>query len=83
MQALDLNRRNVDAWVARGAAYANQHAFPRAISDLQTALGQPGMTFNLYIGWSGDMHHPGPIAYEGPIIHCWSCLLQAMALSLW
>lgn len=43
VQALDLNRRNVDAWVARGAAYANQHAFPRAVSDLQTALGQSGM----------------------------------------
>lgn len=39
MQALDLDRRNVDAWVARGAAYANQHAFPKAISDFQTALG--------------------------------------------
>ena len=38
-QALDLDRRNVDAWVARGAAYANQHAFPKAISDFQTALG--------------------------------------------
>lgn len=38
-QALDLDRRNVDAWVARGAAYANQHAFPKAVSDFQTALG--------------------------------------------
>lgn len=41
MQALELDRRNVDAWVARGAAYANQHAFPKAISDFQTALGAP------------------------------------------
>lgn len=39
MQALELDRRNVDAWVARGAAYANQHAFPKAISHFQTALG--------------------------------------------
>ncbi len=38
-QALDLDRQNVDAWVARGAAYANQHAFPKAVSDFQTALG--------------------------------------------
>ncbi len=38
-QALDLDRRNVDGWVARGAAYANQHAFPKAVSDFQTALG--------------------------------------------
>lgn len=44
MQALELDRRNVDAWVARGAAYANQHAFPKAISDFQTALG---MLFSL------------------------------------
>ena len=44
MQALELDRRNVDAWVARGAAYANQHAFPKAISDFQTALG---VLFNL------------------------------------
>lgn len=39
MQALELDRRNVDAWVARGAAYANRHAFPKATSDFQTALG--------------------------------------------
>ncbi|KAL3139727.1 hypothetical protein ABBQ38_004032 [Trebouxia sp. C0009 RCD-2024] len=42
-KALELDRRNVDAWVARGAAYANQHAFPKAISDFQTALEiEPG-----------------------------------------
>ncbi|KAA6424453.1 MAG: hypothetical protein FRX49_05665 [Trebouxia sp. A1-2] len=42
-KALDLDRRNVDAWVARGAAYANQRAFPRAVSDFQTALEiEPG-----------------------------------------
>ncbi|DBB07868.1 TPA: hypothetical protein ACH3X3_009268 [Trebouxia sp. C0006] len=42
-KALDLDRRNVDAWVARGAAYANQHAFPKAVSDFQTALEiEPG-----------------------------------------
>ena len=58
VQALDLNRRNVDAWVARGAAYANQHAFPRAISDLQTALGkhqvsgfQPALLLALLLIW--------------------------------
>lgn len=42
-KALDLDRRNVDAWVARGAAYANQHAFPKAVADFQTALEiEPG-----------------------------------------
>lgn len=49
LQALDLNRRNVDAWVARGAAYANQHAFPKAISDLQTALGKACIEHHPYL----------------------------------
>ncbi|KAK9823237.1 hypothetical protein WJX72_001267 [[Myrmecia] bisecta] len=37
-QALDLDRRNVDAWVARGAAHANSHAYQKAAQDFETAL---------------------------------------------
>jgi len=38
-RALDLDRRNVDAWVARGAAHANQHKLQQAAHDFETALG--------------------------------------------
>ena len=37
-KALELDRRNVDAWVARGAAHANKHLFDKAIADFETAL---------------------------------------------
>ncbi len=40
-RALDLNRRNVDAYVARGAAYANISQFTKAIADFDTAIGEP------------------------------------------
>ena len=39
-RALELDRRNVDAHVARGAAFANQRDFARAIADFEAALGQ-------------------------------------------
>lgn len=39
-QALELDRRNVDAWVARGAAHANKHLFDKAVADIETALGK-------------------------------------------
>ena len=39
MQALVLDPRCCDAYVARGAAFANQHQFDKAVADLQTALG--------------------------------------------
>lgn len=38
-QALELDRRNVDAHVARGAALANQKQWPQAIAALDMALG--------------------------------------------
>lgn len=38
-RALDLDRQNVDAWVARGAAHANQHKLQQAAHDFETALG--------------------------------------------
>ena len=38
-RALELDRRNVDAHVARGAAFANQRDFARAIADFEAALG--------------------------------------------
>ncbi|CAL5227418.1 g10378 [Coccomyxa viridis] len=37
-RALELDRRNVDAHVARGAAFANQRNFARAVADFETAL---------------------------------------------
>ncbi|KAK9813381.1 hypothetical protein WJX73_004293 [Symbiochloris irregularis] len=37
-KALELNRNNVDAWVARGAANANLLKFDKAINDFQQAL---------------------------------------------
>ncbi len=40
-QALDLDRNLVDAWVARGAAFANVGRFQEAISDFETALRAP------------------------------------------
>jgi len=40
VQALELDRRNVDAHVARGAALANQKQWPQAIAALETALGE-------------------------------------------
>ena len=40
-RALELNRRNVDAYVARGAAYANISQFTKAIADFNTAIGKP------------------------------------------
>ncbi len=40
-QALDLDRRNSDAWVAAGAAHANRGEFPQAVSHFRTALGAP------------------------------------------
>ena len=40
-RALELDRGNVDAHVARGAAFANQRNFSRAIADFETALGKP------------------------------------------
>ena len=39
-RALELDRRNVDAWVARGAAYANQRHYQRAAADFEAALGE-------------------------------------------
>ena len=30
----------MDAWVAQGAAFANQGALPQALSSIQTALGK-------------------------------------------
>ena len=39
-RALELNRRNVDAYVARGAAFANQRDFSRAVADFETAMGE-------------------------------------------
>ena len=38
-RALDLDPRNADAWVARGAAFANQQQFGRAAEDFSMALG--------------------------------------------
>ena len=38
-RALQLDRNNVDAYVARGAAFANQRDFSRAVADFETALG--------------------------------------------
>ncbi len=63
-QALDLDRRNVDAWVARGAAYANQHAFPKAVSDFQTALGVSNIIRQL------------SILYRVPAFVCFAAALQ-------
>ena len=40
-RALELNRRNVDAYVARGAAYANISQFTLAIADFDIAIGKP------------------------------------------
>lgn len=37
-QALELNARNVDALVARGAAFANQSRFQEAVNDFERAL---------------------------------------------
>ncbi|KAK9916720.1 hypothetical protein WJX75_006234 [Coccomyxa subellipsoidea] len=37
-RALELDRRNVDAWVARGAAHANDRNFQQAAQDFETAL---------------------------------------------
>jgi tetratricopeptide (TPR) repeat protein len=41
-RALELDRRIVDAWVARGAAYANQRHYQRAEADFEAALGADG-----------------------------------------
>ena len=38
-RALDLDPRNADAWVARGAAFANQQQLGRAAEDFIMALG--------------------------------------------
>ncbi len=38
-RALDLDPRSADAWVARGAAFANQRQFARAAEDFEMALG--------------------------------------------
>lgn len=38
-RALQLDANNVDAYVARGAASANQRHFSRAVADFETALG--------------------------------------------
>ena len=38
-RALQLDANNVDAYVARGAAFANQRDFSRAVADFETALG--------------------------------------------
>ena len=38
-RALDLDPRNADAWVARGAAFANQQQLGRAAEDFTMALG--------------------------------------------
>jgi hypothetical protein len=35
-----LNARNVDALVARGAAFANQSRFQEAVNDFERALGK-------------------------------------------
>ncbi|BDA40936.1 probable tetratricopeptide repeat protein 14 [Coccomyxa sp. Obi] len=37
-RALELDSRNVDAWVARGAAHANDRSFHQAAQDFETAL---------------------------------------------
>ena len=40
--------------MARGAAYADQHAFPKAVSDFQTALGDsPGLLSTAFSSSSG------------------------------
>ncbi len=39
-RALELDSRNVDAWVARGAAHANDQSFHQAAQDFETALGE-------------------------------------------
>jgi hypothetical protein len=39
-QALELDRRNVDAYVARGAALANQKQWQEAMAALNVALGR-------------------------------------------
>ena len=46
-QALDLDRRNSDAWVAAGAAHANRGEFPQAVSHFRTALGIPQLPWHL------------------------------------
>jgi len=46
-RALELDRGNVDAYVARGAAFANQRDFSRAIADFETALGKPSASLSL------------------------------------
>ena len=38
-RALQLDRNNVDAYVARGAAFANLRDFSGAVADFETALG--------------------------------------------
>ncbi len=38
-QALDLDSKNCDAFVARGAALANKRDFESAAHDLKSALG--------------------------------------------
>jgi Tfp pilus assembly protein PilF len=43
-RALELDRRNVDAWVARGAAHANDRNFQQATQDFETALGEEPTT---------------------------------------
>ena len=40
-QALELDARNCDALVARGAALANQRSFAAAAADFEAALGAP------------------------------------------
>ena len=46
-RALELDRRNVDAWVARGAAHANDQNFQQAAQDFKTALGTQQAPANL------------------------------------
>lgn len=57
-RALELDRRNADAWVARGAAHANQKLYQKATSDFETALGEN------FIGFSATCMRHVPFSWD-------------------
>ena len=57
-QALELDRRNVDAHVARGAALANQKHWPLAVTALETALGRVHLLNVVLLHIPAVLHDP-------------------------
>ena len=53
-RALDLDPRNADAWVARGAAFANQQQLGRAAEDFSMALGALPLHNTVYRDFATD-----------------------------